>query len=390
MNKKFLAIAVAAAMVPAAASADVKVYGKANVEYSVVDNDGEDSQTNVNDDGGTSRLGFKFTEKLGGGLTAFGVFEFGLDPADKDQNFSGRQQYVGLKSSWGAVTAGALPNIYGATGGAKFDPFNATNIQLRSAGGMSSARTLVGHHDFNENSIGYTSPKVNGFQASIQLMPDEAGTGGASGEKADNDWVVALNYKNGPWTAGIAHAHNNNDTVKTGTTKQYLQSDGTISTVKSNVLLGEFGGTNTSIDDEKATKVALQWKSGAHTISGQYEWLSDARLNAEGGSPNNVAGGAKELSAINTGEDGEIWFINYDYKFGNNIVSVAYGETESDAETGGKGNETDVWRVGMIHKFSKQTRIFGGYVDSDTNEDSTGDTATVDRDAWTVGIRKDF
>lgn len=356
MNKTLLALAVAAAAVaPMTASAAASVYGIAQVEYSVTDVDGaaNGSVTSLNDDAGMSRLGFKFSEKLGGGLTAFGVVEFALDPADKQVNQGQRQQYIGMKGSWGAITAGALPNIYGATGGAKFDPFNATNIQLRSAGGMSSSRNLIGHHDFNENAIGYASPKVNGFQVNFQLVTDEAGA--TTGQQdATNDWVVAVSYKNGPWTAGLAHGVDNN---------------------------------NSPTNDEKATKVALQWKNGPHTVNGQYEWLSDTVANA---GASGVSNGGGNLSAINAGEDGEIWFLNYAYKAGNNTFSVAYGETDSDDEAGGTGNQTDVWRLGVIHAFSKQTRIYAGYIDSSTNDDSTNTTSTADRDAWTIGMTKKF
>jgi predicted porin len=352
MNKKLLAIAVTAAMAaPMAAQADVKIYGKANVEYSVADTDGAGSQQMVNDDGGTSRWGIKATEKLGGGLTAIAVLEYGLDPADKTQAFSGRQQYVALKGSWGMFMAGALPNVYGTTGGVKLDPFNGTKIQARSAGGMSSSRTLVGHHDFNENSLGYVSPNINGFQAKFQIMPDEAGTGGLSGSGADNDWVVGLTYKNGPWFAGLAHAHNNN---------------------------------NSPTDDEKATKITGSWKSGNHFIGGQYEWLDNATGNAGGGSAYNGMG----YSQIQTGEDGEIWFLDYNFTSGNNIFSVAIGGTDSDGAGATTGNDTDFWRIGVIHKFSKMTRVYAGYAESDTNSSTGG--ATADGDVWTVGLRKDF
>jgi predicted porin len=352
---------------PMAAQADVKVYGKVNVEYSVTDIDTMGSVQQVNDDGGTSRWGIKATEKLGGGLTAIAVVEFGLDAADNGSE-NMRQQYVGLKGSWGTFMAGTTPNVYGTTGGVKLDPFNATMIQARSAGGMSRSRDLVGHHDFIENSLAYVSPNINGFQAKFTITPDETGnqcyggtgkcgTLGASGN--DNDWVVGLTYKNGPWFAGLAHAHNNNASPT---------------------------------DDEKATKLTGSWKSGNHFIGGQYEWIDDAAANNGGGFAGGGKGGQTGFSSINAGEDGHLWFLDYNFTSGNNIFSVAIGGTESDDESNNlasSGNDTDFWRIGVIHKFSKQTRVFAGYMEADTNTSTSG-TATLDADVWTIGLRKDF
>jgi len=42
--------------------------------------------------------------------------------------------------------------------------------------------------------------------------------------------------------------------------------------------------------------------------------------------------------------------------------------------------------VGVIHKFSKKTRIFAGYTETDGDNSENAN----DRDAFSVGIRKDF
>ena len=83
--------------------------------------------------------------------------------------------------------------------------------------------------------------------------------------------------------------------------------------------------------------------------------------------------------------------MNYQFKAGNNIFTVSYGMTDVNALGTNPDFSFDYWAAGIIHKFSKQTRIFGGYTKTDGDNDAgASGRSTTDRDAWTVGIRKDF
>jgi len=368
MNKQLLSIAVAAALVaPSFASADVKLYGRAQVEYSIEDDDaaGQDSVQSVDDNGGQSRIGVKFSEKLGGGLKAFGKVEFRIDPADNNQSgtngnaasISGalgqRDSHVGIKGSWGSIAAGSFHAPYKTAGGVKWDPWTATHLQARRAGGMSGGPGIGGHNGFMRNAIYYTSPNVNGFKVQFAISPDETNGAGTRNDSddSDNDYSVAVQYKNGPWHAIFAHNRNN------------VASPG---------------------DDETLTKVGLRWKHGAWTLAGQYETIDDADRTNAGGTPglnNRYAGGA--------GEDSDIFWLNAQYKHGNNIFTASWGETDVDVSNASDYDHT-YWAVGVIHKFSKKTRIFGGYTQTDGDNNATNASGRDDRDAWTVGIRKDF
>ena len=370
MNKKFLAIAVAAAMAPMAATADVKLYGIAQVEYNVEDDDaaGQDSVQGVDDNGGRSRIGIKFTEKLGGGLTAFGKAEFRIDPADSDSaGTSGdasdgavsgalgqRDVHVGIKGSWGSLAAGSFNAPYKTAGGVKWDPMAATHLQARRAGGMSGGAGIGGHNGFMRNTIYYTSPNVNGFKVQFAIAPDETNAGATenNNDESDNDYSIAVQYKNGPWHAIFAHNRNNNDAA-----------------------------TNS---DENLTKGGLRWKSGPWTLAGQYEVISDADRADTGGTP-----GLGNAYRPDAGEDADIIWLNAQYKAGNNIFTASYGNTDVDV-SGASDYDHDYWMVGVIHKFSKKTRIFGGYTQTDGDDNASNASGRDDRDAWTVGIRKDF
>jgi predicted porin len=353
MNKQLLAMAVAAAMfAPAVASADVKVFGRVQVEYNVEDSDSSDSVQSVDDDGGQSRIGVKFSEKLGGGMTAFGLLAWKIDPADHSTAGGGdalqaRQQFVGLKSSWGSIAAGSFHAPYKTAGGVKWDPWTATHLQARRAGGMTGGPGIGGHNGFMRNSIYYTSPNVNGFKVQFAIAPDETADADTANdnEDSDNDYSLAVQYKNGPWHAIFAHNRNNNDEVN---------------------------------EDETLTKVGLRWKSGAWTLAGQYEDVSDADQSRRSKTP-----GLNVKYRPDNGGDMDLLWLNAQYKAGNNIFTASYGTMDID-NTDGTDADVDYWAVGAIHKFSKKTRIFGGYTETD------GDNMFDDRDAWTVGIRHDF
>ena len=376
MNKNLLAVAVATAMLaPAVVSADATVYGRVQVEYNVESSDqaGTDSEQSVDDNAGMSRLGFKFKEKLGGGMTAFGKVEFRIDPADNSQagtagnssqgSISGplgaRDAHVGIKSSWGSIAAGSFHAPYKTAGGVKWDPMVATHLQARRAGGMSGGPGTGGHNGFMRNAIYYTSPNVNGFKVQFAIAPDET-NGGAKGaarnndDTSDNDYSLAVQYKNGPWHAIFAHNRNN---------------------VPSTVNGG---------DDETLTKAGLRWKHGPWTLAGQYESINDADSVNAGATPGTIATTA-EAYRVTAGNDGDILWLNAQYKAGNNIFTASYGNTDVDV-SGGADFDYDYLMVGVIHKFSKKTRIFGGYTETDGDNNGTAD----DRDAWSIGIRQDF
>jgi predicted porin len=379
MNKKLLTLAVAAAVAaPMVAQADVKVYGRLQAEYNVEDRDcnGCDSQQGIDDHAGQSRFGIKATEKLGGGLTAFTKAEFRLDPSHHNTsgtngNSSGatgtvgaRDMSVGIKGSWGSIAAGSFHSPYKTAGGVKWDPWTATHLQARRGGGMSGGAGIGGHNGFMRNALYYSSPNINGFSVQFAISPDETNSGANNGTSSDNDYSLAVQYKNGPWHAIFAHNRNNSSNASAA-----------------------------SGDDETLTKLGLRWKQGNHTVAGQYEWINDADVANTGTQVGNQAGAASQYSRIkdwnNGGQaDGDIFWLNYQFKSGNNIFTASYGQTDSDG-TGANSDENDTtyWAAGIIHKFSKKTRIFGGYTATNTDASSTRD---ADRDAWTIGLRKDF
>ncbi len=151
---------VSAALATGVAQADVVLYGKiyaefgtesfgaglSAVEYSTLD----DSQN-------LGRLGVKFSQDLGNGLTAVGKYEFSLNAPDGTNNFNMRDSWVGLKGGFGQIAMGRFDGAYKVTGGINWDPFAFTSLQLASNGGQSN--TNFGNAGFIDRAIEYRTPE---------------------------------------------------------------------------------------------------------------------------------------------------------------------------------------------------------------------------------------
>ena len=360
--KTTLQIAIAAALISApivSAIADVKVYGSVQAEYSNEDLDRQPSEQGIDDNALRSRIGFKATEKLGNGLTAIALLEFQANPADGG-GLGGRQQFVGLKhEKFGFVALGTFKSPYRTTG-EKIDPFYETNLQAAGAGGQTNGSNVLGTTGFVNSAIYYKSPTWNSLTFDVIYQPDEKDGGTiANGvienrtNGDDNSYAAAINYKKGPLAAFVAFGENSN----------------------------EDGG------DETAVKIGGSFNHGAHTLSGQYEWIQDSNNGISndsglGAGLTNV-NGVSTFSDITAGDDGEVWFLGYQFKAGNNTFVAQFGQTESDSDLA-NANDSEYFAVGMIHSFSKRTKLFAGYSETD------GDNGQLDREVFSVGLRKDF
>ena len=108
MKKQFaLSLLAAAAVAPAFAQSSVTVYGRLNVtvESRKI---GDDTDKGIFNN--ASRIGFKGTEDLGGGLKAGFQIEHGFNPTTGAAagTFWGRQAEVNLGGNFGLVRAGTF------------------------------------------------------------------------------------------------------------------------------------------------------------------------------------------------------------------------------------------------------------------------------------------
>jgi len=212
MKKTLISIAVLGAMSSAAfAQSNVTIYGI--VDAGLVSERGgkAGNVTKVSSGvGSASRLGFRGTEDLGGGLSAVFVLEAGFAADTGVGDGSGlfqRQSYVGLVSK----EAGSL------TLGRQYTPMYLALSQVADpfqAGLAGSAKNLFGASGMNvraSNSVNYKTPTYSGFSGEFQY-----GVGEQSKADAGRQLGVSLNYGNGPLQARLAYNNRNNDTAAAG------------------------------------------------------------------------------------------------------------------------------------------------------------------------------
>lgn len=195
MKKTLIALAVLAASGAAMAQSSVSIYG---VVDAVIHKD-KNADAALTDGGvDSSRIGFKGTEDLGGGLKANFVLEQGLNidtgaAANAGQAFS-RETSVGFSGSFGAVKLGRFKSAYEQISGDTYAVFDskvsATEIFVDKNVDVYTARP--------NNSIGYTTPSFGGFRAAVTTNFDE--------QKGVSNNVSAFNvvYENGPFYADLA------------------------------------------------------------------------------------------------------------------------------------------------------------------------------------------
>lgn len=335
MNKKLIAAAVAAAMLPALANAEPVLYGQLQAELFDRDNNG--TSTTLVDDIKRGRLGVKGSEDLGGGLKAIYMFEWQVDTSTADSNDGDRESFVGLKGGFGQVTLGRNKSPYKYLGGVKYDALVATTLQARDSngangGGMFSAignmSNAFGANSFLSNSLAYKGkfgPAL--LWATYQFSESNAAS-------IDDNLVLGGKFKIGK-AGEVVVAHAIQDSNAAGT-----------------------DGTN--------TKIGTKWKFGSHNVRFQYETHSDDQANM----------------------DAESLFLGATLGFGKNNVVLQYGEIDSDANgTTAATADRDYAAVAFVHKFSKKTRAWAGYKTTDAT--SPGADA-LDQDILSVGMRIDF
>jgi predicted porin len=202
MKKSFLALALMSAFSGAAfAQSNVVIYGIADVGVQGLSTGtGKIAKVQSGQESG-SRLGFKGTEDLGGGLKANFVLEQGItldDGASAQGATFGRRSFVGLSGDFGAVNVGRDKSTTFQLFDA-FDPFASGFIN--SGSGLSGIYSIGGQNAVlgtsastrgrDSNSVYYYTPELGGFYGVGQY---------GAGEVAGNNSVgrslgLSLGYK---------------------------------------------------------------------------------------------------------------------------------------------------------------------------------------------------
>jgi predicted porin len=356
MMKKILAVAIVSAFAaPAfAATANVDVYGAFRGSVDFVDADGYDSRTRVSSN--NSRLGFKGTEDLGGGLSAIWQWEYSFQ---LDQQLSGpqanndsqgsnshRHTFVGLSSkSLGSLTLGTQESPLKTSTG-PLAVFSDTLADYRSVFTKLSTRS--------DNSIMYTSPNMTGL--TVRAMYGARNESGVTLTDDSSMWAASLVYSNGPLYATVAYEAN--DDVLNAT------------------------GDATSNAENNAWRAGVGYTFGNTKLGLAYE--DNKRKNAAGV----------------TNNDGSAWYVSVAHKMGNITLAASY--TDRDEYTSGANNGAKQWAAGATYSLSKRTEVYGLYTQVSNDANGTNNigaatgVATVstisggDAKGFSIGVNHSF
>ncbi|QND83445.1 OmpC family porin [Chromobacterium vaccinii] len=213
MNKKLIALALAA--LPAAAMADVTLYGtiaggieslktyNANTaSFGGAAQAGQlQSRTAVND--WVSNIGFKGAEDLGNGLRAIWQVESRLNidgsatPGNNSGTLATRDSFIGLAGDWGKLRLGRLSD-YANSDMEQVDPGHYSNNggagnSSPSVGGLAMFTRIDGRHN---NALRYDGANIYGFTMSALYATDEVRQKTNVGT-ANNQFInIGLSYEN--------------------------------------------------------------------------------------------------------------------------------------------------------------------------------------------------
>jgi len=321
MKKVLLTAAIASALSVssygfAEGPIDGTIYGKVNV--SVVNQDtGSSDEWKLNSN--ASRLGVKGKTEIADGLYAVykAEFEVCVDDGDcKGQTFTQRNIMGGIRGSFGTIWAGKhdTPTKLAQN---KIDLFNDLEGDLKN--------TFEGENRVS-NMVAYTSPEINGFAASVAIIP---------GEGADLD-------QDGIDDSGLADGMSYS-----------------ISYTKDNLFVTVAGDQD--VDNQDLMRVVAQYTMDDLQLGVMYQQNED-----------NL--GTKDESGF---------FVSAAYTIDKTTLKAQYGSIEDDVD----GDKEDTLSLGADYKLTKGTKVYVFYTD---NTDSAVGQADTDDSAFGVGMEHKF
>jgi len=393
MQKKLLTLAVAGALgAPLLASAQtVQIYGRGNVGLDNYSATGSTSGTGnyasrmrVFDS--ASRLGFRGSENLGGGMEAYFVLETGVNwdngsntgqsgAVNGSSGFpASRDSFVGIRGGWGEVSFGRQ-SIWWANG---LNAQTGANYINASADGIFTGIVQVSPPSARQSNVMYyTSPRMAGLDVAVAYSPNtqEGSTYTGTNQSKGDEWGVTMKYRLG----GI-----------------YAQADWAKQRNKGNV-----SGVN---DTGIKLGVSYGYMPGARIA------LLAAKLKNDNISATSAAAAAPGVGAV-AGDSPEVkmYMLNWEHMFG--MEQVMAGFAWSSKIKGFSGTDTDTscrwFHVGLKHHMSKRTGVYvswnqiknqanancdytGGSYSSASGGALPGASAGADPRIWAVGIHHNF
>lgn len=253
------------------AQSSVQVYGIMDTSVQSF-NSGTQRLTRMQDNQwNTSRLGFRGSEDLGGGLKANFMLEGQLNPSQGSMGSTStvvaneifnRDAWVGFSGGFGEVRLGRQDvNKMGEldafitlpiAGNYAMHPVNGTSVELGTD---------------QKNVVSYFTPKYNGFRV---IVGQATNSTNATTDAGTTQNGVTVHYEQGPWKAGIGYQKNDAPTevAKRWATTYGVGYDFRVAEVGAVWAVGDNSTTSdvTSTSGSFAVKVPLQNNYNVHVV----------------------------------------------------------------------------------------------------------------------------
>lgn len=384
MKKTLLATAIAGALgVSAAAQAatvydqdgtQVDVYGRINLGVTTGGAQIETNQDGValgKTDGSEfvdvySRFGFRARHNVAPDLQAFANME--MRPNFARQNADGiaiRNSFVGLRGDqWGMVRIGNFDGVLYQAVTSKFDVHEYEGFTSTSAGNVSA----------RGDSIQYSTPNLQGFQAHVQAKHlsgnNIAGVNNAIVGEQDNSstvsWQAAVNYTWQDLYLGLGYNQSKAEVEDRGYRTR-----------------GATGTRGNPAGEDIWAAAAIYQFTPAFRLGVKYEDVTSSFSSEE--LEQRVTAGfvtaAQAAAAIDN-----MWSLQGVFDYGMGEIYADYNRVRSVHE----GSESrNVWTLGANYRFSKPMYVWAEVVDYDFDTDQSLSEINDDL-RYTVGLRYDF
>lgn len=366
MKKSLIALAVAGAVsAPAfAATSNVDIYGVMNIAIQKADCIGAGCADDITIVDNTSRVGFKGSEDLGGGLKAIWQIESalggngttpiggsatGTPPAATPAGLGTRNTFIGLAGDFGTVLMGRHDTPY-KLGTGSLDIF-ADTIGDYNLPRMNGVDGLMNAHDHrNGQALAYVSPTWSGFHFAGAVVMTNGEPGASLSSAGDSIDATSLTgvYANGPLFASLSYQ-----------------------SVKADLVT-----TVAGVQDSDAWKVGVGYTFGDAKVGVIYESVD---IGSVPGSDNRTA-----------------WLLNGAYNMGPIVLKAQYAKVSNAAFGTVANDDTTKWALGADYNLSKRTSAYIVYAKDDVDGAGWAALGPVaasaggDVSGWNIGMKHSF
>jgi predicted porin len=398
MNKNVLALAVAGALTaPGLALAqatttgtNVQIYGLFDLrgDYMKLSDGaagtGKVSKTHLST-GAPNRIGFRGTEDLGGGLSAFFQVETqvftdarqdGANAAHTNATLGGRPTFVGLRGGWGEVAGGYMESVYkdvylttwsvnpdNAMFGAIMGNGNTSgSVSTAGCNGLTASGTntllatgatanctegegsSTSFNRTNSDAVTYRSPVIAGFRFGAQMTANEFRQPNSAVTAGTNQIDPRLGAYSATWSAGplsLAAAYETHTGFRA-----------------TNIA----GGNNQAKD--KGMTFGARFNYGAGLIGAGYEQLKYNNTAATAATDNHFTLKNWIVQATFNMTPADVLFGGYSKT--NGQTSCGAGIATCGSQSGAK-----FMTLGVDHSFSKRTAVYAYWSKIDNNSAAT-------------------